>query len=349
MNVFDKYKDYIVFTSLKKELEIVYFKYHDDKVAVYTNRPDKLEFAFDKRFLYQDCDRSKVIGTIMVYFDEHLFEKRYDHNAYTDGEFVLKSHPMYIEGVTNSFFEIGDLEIHIFHYPHEIININNKKSYEFCAFVGVEEDIVRELLFGMKKILSRYNFAKGIFSIHGAALAKNNNGCLFLAGSRAGKSTLYTNLLFSGFAPVNDDIVFWARRNHEELVISGCATLPQLRKNTFHMVTPVQSMQKYQLNSPDLCREMISELDVAYDEQLVLQEIFIPEFGYDKSSIIEINKSDVFRQKLRACMVHGNYEIGEFFLEAMKALNALPVYKLCMSQDYNEVSQLLNHFLGDYS
>lgn len=48
-------------------------------------------------------------------------------------------------------------------------------------------------------------------------------------------------------------------------------------------------------------------------------------------------------------MVHGNYEIDEQFLEAIKTLNSLPTFKLNMSQNYNEVFQTLDRFLGDYS
>ena len=48
-------------------------------------------------------------------------------------------------------------------------------------------------------------------------------------------------------------------------------------------------------------------------------------------------------------MVHGNYEIDERFLESIKSLNSLPTFKLCMSKNYNEVCQVLNDFLGDYS
>lgn len=349
MNIFEKYNDYVVFTSLKKDLSVFYFMYNGNYVAVHTNRPDKLEVAFDTRFLCQNCESDKVIGNILVCFDEHLFEKRYDYDTYTDGEFVLKSHPMYIEGVANAFFEIGDLEIHVFHYPHEILNINNKRSLEFCSFVGTDEDIVREFLYGMKKILSRYNHSKGVFSIHGAALAKNKEGYLFLSGSRAGKSTLFVNLISSGFVPINDDIVFWSRNNHKEVVISGCATLPQLRKNTFDIIVPVQSMQHHNLHSSHLSNEILSEINDNYDKNAILQAIFIPEFGYDKSSINEINKTDIFKKELRACMVHGNYEIDEQFLEAIKTLNSLPTFKFCMSKNYNDVCQTLNHFLEEYS
>ena len=62
-----------------------------------------------------------------------------------------------------------------------------------------------------------------------------------------------------------------------------------------------------------------------------------------------IKKIDVFKKELRACMVHGNYEIDERFLESIKSLNSLPTFKLCMSKNYNEVCQVLNDFLGDYS
>ena len=350
MNIFEKYKEYVVFTSLKKELSVFYFLYENNYVAVYSNRPDKLELVFDTRFLFQNCDAAnKIIGKLIVCYEEHLFEKRYNYDTYRDGEFVLKSHPMYIEGITNSFFEIGDLEIHVFHYPREIVNVNNKKSLEFCSFVGTEDDIIRELLYGMKKILSRYNHFKGVFSIHGAALSNNKKGYLFLSGSRAGKSTLFVNLMLSGLIPINDDIVFWSLNDHKEVVISGCATLPQLRKGTFDTVVPIQSMQCHNLHSSHLCNEILSKVNNSYDKTAILQAIFIPELGYDTSTISEIKKIDVFKKELRACMVHGNYEIDERFLESIKSLNSLPTFKLCMSKNYNEVCQVLNDFLGDYS
>lgn len=168
---------------------------------------------------------------------------------------------MYTEGAANSFFKIGDLEIHVFHYPHEIVNINNKRSHEFRSFVGTDEDIIRELLYGMKKILSRYNHSKGVFSIYGAALAKTKRGYLFLSGSRVGKSTLFVSLILLGFVPINDDIVFWSRNNHEQVIISGCATLLLLRKNTFDSIVPVQPMQQHNLHSSHLSNEILSKIN----------------------------------------------------------------------------------------
>lgn len=350
MNLFEKYKDYVVFTSLKKELHCLNFKYNDSYIAIYTNQPDKLKLVFDEKCLFQNCDVdvNNVIGKLVVYCEAHLFERRYDCDDYTDGKPVLKSHPMYVDGIINSFFEVGDLEIHIFHYPREIININNKKSFEFCSFVGTNEDVTRELLSGVKKIISRYNHLKGIFSIHGAGLGKEENGYLFLSGSRAGKSTLFVNLVSSGFTPINDDIVFWSKKNNNEIVISGCATLPQIRTGTFDSVVPVGSLQNNDLQSPHFFREIIKSNN-NYNRSILLQAIFIPEIGHDKSSIRRINNTDVFRKELRACMVHGNYEIDECFLESIKVLNSIPTFKFCMSRDYNEVCQVLNCFLGDYS
>lgn len=342
MEIFEKYKNYIVFTSLKKELSVCYFKYNNIYVAIHTNRPDKLGTAFSKTFLYQYCELNKIVGNLLVYYDEHLFEKRYNYDSYSDGEFVLKTHPMYIDGITNSFFEIGDMEIHVFHYPHEIVNINNKNSLEFCSFVGTIEDITRELLYGMKKILSRYNHSHEVFSIHSAALAKDKKGYLFLSGSRSGKSTLFVNLVLDGFEPINDDIVFWSLNNNKQIIIDGCATMPQVRKNTFDTIIPVQTMQDFDFAY--LENVISSHID---NNIAILQAIFIPEFGYDETSIVKVERADIFKKELRACMVHGNYEIDEKFLESIKTLNAIPTFKLCMSKDYNEVCQILNHFINN--
>lgn len=345
MDMFEKYKDYVIFTSLKNELSVSYFMYNGNYIAIYTNRPDKLGFAFEPRFLYGNCETDKIIGQLVVFFDQNLFEKRYDFNSYNDGDFILKSHPMYIEGVSNSFFELCNYEVHIYHYPHEIVNINNKKSLDFFSFVGMDEDIVRELLYGIKKIISRYNHSKGIFSIHGAALRSNKKGYLFLSGSRAGKSTLFVNLIFDGFAPINDDIVFWAKNNNNEIIINGCATLPQLRENTFKKVVPVQTLRKYTIDNHDLRNEILSKYTEEYSEDSVLQAIFVPEFGYDKSSVNEISNADIFRTELRACMVHGNYEVDECFLDSIKRLNSLPTFKFCMSNNYDEVCHTFNSYL----
>ena len=344
MNIFEKYKDYVIFSSIKKELSIVYFTYNENYVAIHTNRPEWLNWAFDSNFLCNNCKNGNLIGKITIYFDENLFEKRYDYDTYADGEFVLKSHPMYVEGVTNSFFEIEDLEIHVFHYPRKIISINNKRSFEFSSFVCTKEDLIRESLYGIKKILSRYNHYKGVFSIHAAALSRNEKGYLFLSGSRVGKSTLFVNLFFDGFEPINDDIVFWSYK-HGKIVIHGCATLPQLRKNTFDAIIPHKSMPTDNLLEYQSNFNYYSLYGCKLNKRTPLDAIFIPQFGYAKSSIERIKNLDVFKKELRACIAHGNYEIDESFLEAIKSLNAVPTFKFCMSADYNEVCSTLNNFL----
>lgn len=344
MNIFEKYKDYVIFTAVKNDLPVIYFLYDEKYIAIYTNCPDKLGFVFVPHFLYEDCEKDKIIGNLVVYFDSNLFEKRYDFSDYNDSDFVLKTHPMYINEVNNSFFELGDYEIHIYHYPHEIINVNNKRNSDFLSFVGVEEDIVRELLYGTKKIISRYNRTKSIFSIHGAALKKDEKGYLFISGSHAGKSTLFVNMLFNGFKPLNDDIVFW-KENNDRIILSGCATLPQLRKDTFEKVLPIKILQRHLISKCDLHNEILREYIGGYGEDSALQSIVIPQLGYDKSYIKKVDNMEVLKIVLRACMVHGNYETDEIFLNSLKKLSSFPMFKFCMSNNYDEVCSIFNNWI----
>lgn len=344
VDVFEKYKNYVVFTALKKDLLCTYVMYDHNYVAVYTNRLDMVKVAFDNNYLFESCDHDKIIGIMTVIYEEHLFENRYCSNTYKDSEPVLKTHPMYVEGVGNSFFEIGNLEIHIFHYPNEIVNINNKKSFEYCSFVGKEEDIVRELLCGYKKILARYNHLSGTYSIHGAAVSDGEKGFLFLSGSRVGKSTLFLNLIASGYYPLNDDIIFWEKGVNKEIFISGCATLPQLRKGTFENIVPVLSLQQ-RINSSSLEDDELMRHSYSFFERKVdLHAIIIPELGHKKCSIIKIDNASALKKELRACMVHGNYDVDEKYLNSIKALNSIPTYKIHMSKNYVEICDMLQNF-----
>lgn len=348
MDIFEKYKDYIIFSSLKQEFPNNYFRYENYYISIQTNKSEYLKYVFDARLLCQKCREEDIIGHLLVYFDEHLLAKRYDYQTYHDGEIVSKSHPMYIEGVTNSFLEFGDAEIHIYHYPHEIINIFHKKSFEFFSFVSSEDDILRELLYGVKKILSRYNYFKRIYSIHGAAVVKEGKAYLFLSGSRGGKSSLFINLISNQYHPINDDIVFWTKIK-DKVKLFSCGTLPQIRRDTFKKVKPVKSIQGVDFSELRSAEEIMSKAIHEEDRDAILEAVFIPEIGYERSLITEVAKESVLKKELRACMVHGNYEADKDFLESFKILNAYPVYKLCMSDNYEEVCQTIDDFLKDYS
>ena len=342
-DIFEKYKDYIIFTSIKQEIPVTYFKHNKLYIGIHTNKTEYLRYVCDARFLYKNCPEDKIIGNIFLYFDENMFAKRYDYQTYNDGEYVLKSHPMYIEGVNNTFFEIDGTEIHIYHYPREVVNIFHKKSLQFYSFISSKKDVIGEALFGIKKILSRYNYFNGVYSIHGAAVAEKGKGLLFLSGGHAGKSSLFINLIASKYMPLNDDIVFWTRIG-TEIKLFACGTFPQIRKDAFKKVKQVDSIQHIDFNNLCSVSEFMSKISYNIDTDVILSAIFIPEMGYDQTSIIEVTSEESLRKKLRACMAHGNYEVDEKFLENFKILINCPTYRLCMSNNYNDICKAIDNF-----
>lgn len=331
MDIFSKFKNNIVFLPVKSQLKVKYLDYGNVILKVSYNLEERFIFdAYSRQFVCSERKKSKeLIGSIAIIADENLYACRYDRSKYIEGEALTKQHPMYNENASNVFFETDEEIVHVFHYPNEYITVIKKNKNEFLAVVSNELDGKTQLVSAIKKLVSRYNYYNNIYSLHCAAVKKDEQAVLFLGGSYCGKTTLFLNLICNGYEPVNDDVVYWKFENGKVLV-SGMPSGLNIRKQPNDLIM-----------SDGFCTRLknrgfhnIYTADVF--EYLTIHTIYVPEFGFDKSEVIDEVKIDS-RRILRACATHSNVCPTNDFLKAFNALLSCEFKKIKMSRDYNDV------------
>lgn len=236
---------------------------------------------------------------------------------------------MYIENVTNTFFETDEHIVHIYHYPNEYVNLMKKTTDDFLAIVSNEIDASMQLIYGIKKIISYFNFGRGIYSLHCSAVKKDGKALIFLAGSYSGKTTLFLNLIHNGYEPINDDIVLW-KYHDNKVYIKGIPILFNKRKD----INGVTMSERY------LHAEREGDIQNVYSDNVfqetVVDTIFMPEHGHTDSTITNCEHIDL-KKILRACSVHTDLVANEMFALSVNGLLECSYKKLRMSNDYNAV------------
>lgn len=333
--MFSKFKNNIVFLPAKSQFKIKYLRYGEVFIKVLYNMSDEIvNNSYSKKYIYSDISNSeKIVGSITVLFDDNLYASRYDRSTYVEGEILTKSHPMYVENVSNVFFETDNEFIHIFHYPNEYVTIMKKDKNEFLSIVSNEQDATAQLLFAIKKLISRYNYCNNVYSLHCAAVRKNGKILLFLGGSYSGKTTLFLNLIFNGYEPINDDVAYWKFENGK-VFVSGLPSCYNIRKRPDDLI----------MSNGYLIHHTNFDVDNYYSDNVFdfyeVNNIYISEFGYDKTEIVENVKIDR-KRILRACAIHTDLYPTNDFLNAFNGLLSCEFKKLNMSSDYNEVMRCI--------
>lgn len=148
LKIEDKFNEYIIFTPLKAELKTIYLKYEDKYIEVNYNCNESIFYkAYNKKYILNNITSNlEKIGDIQIIIDNDLFPYRYKSNEYTEGKFIKKNHPMYLEGRRNNFYETDDLLIFIYHYPNEYINVIKKNSTKFMSIVNNNNDALQQLV-----------------------------------------------------------------------------------------------------------------------------------------------------------------------------------------------------------
>ena len=253
-------------------------------------------------------------------------------DTYDDNHPTSKTHPMYIEGVTNTFFEYGEKITHIFHYPNESINIFDKNQEEYFSLVSNTKDAIKFSVNGIKMIAGSINLKRKIYSMHSSAVSFQGKGYVFLGGSHSGKTSIYINLLCKGFLPINDDVVFW-RVKDEAIVLSSLPTVFNLRNQKSSEI----KMTDDYIQLKNMAKEYSVFSKNNYITNVELDAVFVPEFGYEETVVSKISPKDVLKKIARACTSHSFLEVTDDFHKNFNQLLQCEFYSLKMSNDYNDV------------
>ena len=103
-NNFDEYVDFLIYN--KKTFEY-YLLWGNNSIRLITNSQDIVYKIYSSKSIVNEL-KGKLIGEVIVLIDKNILEKRYDYNDYNDSSFTLKTHKMYIEGVSNSRYDFKD-------------------------------------------------------------------------------------------------------------------------------------------------------------------------------------------------------------------------------------------------
>lgn len=328
---------YIEFVSNKRNCRKLFFQYKDKYVSC--------NFNFDKENIFSDaylhqyiktsCPEKDIIANITIILDNYIYPESALYDSYDEQQFILKTDPVYSEDKGNYFLEINDYIIHIWHYPWESISITDKVKLEFTAIVNNEKDILDMFQFGVKRLLARYNRYNSIYTIHASGVSTDDSAFVFIAGGNSGKSTLFLHLVAQGLVPINDDIVFWKVLDGS-IYVHGCPTKVKLRKKWDKNILSFENIST-----------LFSKNEVYFTHnKTLLRAIFFPKFGYEKTKIYPIEDTMVLKNILRANISHMPISVDEQVLSDIRKLMALPLFKLEMSNNYEEICKEILNFIG---
>ena len=192
---------------------------------------------------------------------------------------------------------------------------------------------------------------QGFYSLHSSAVCRNQKGYLFLAGGRAGKTTIFMNLISRNFYPINDDMVFW-KINDDGIELSSAPILPNVREESIDYIMNLnyEMIKKYPIG---LGGEYNVDPGTLYNKDFVpscvLKAIFLPELGYKETQIIPIEDSTKYKKRiLRACITHQKIDVNEDFALSIRYLMQIPFYKLNVSNNSEEFYYKFNHFINKH-
>lgn len=318
-NNFDEYVDFLIYN--KKTFEY-YLLWGNNSIRLITNSQDIVYKIYSSKSIVNEL-KGKLIGEVIVLIDKNILEKRYDYNDYNDSSFTLKTHKMYIEGVSNSRYDFKDFYINFLHYPYSEIEYYNYKVRRYLSIVSTIHECIIRMKNGLKCILSSYNYTRGYLTFHAMAVSKNNNGLLFIAGGHQGKTTLFLSLL-NRFKPLNDDIIFW--KANKDIMIKGCSILPSIREDSTHF----------------LPNNILNSKINFYEKSIKLKYIFLLEIS-NENFIFEIDPNDYYKRIMRALSTHSHFDVNEYTLSSIKVLFKQKFFIFKMGADYKKT---IKYFLN---
>ena len=333
------YDNYISFLYHNQDLQCVFIKHFMGYVEIKCNKPELVRLVcFDECLSHTLPERGIVTGQVWIYVEPDLFGKRVTRDDYDSDSFTPKTNAMYVEGTFNKSFLTSDSEIMITHYPFPRFSIFRKDSCCYYSVVTDSYDFIVELRSGIKKCLACYYLKYGIIPLHAAAASRDNFCDIFLASTRCGKSTLYANLVSSGFAHVGDDIVF-VRPAENGLETFSVPILPSIRERAKSYLSNKSEIYTIRIRNEDNTELRVLRLkNLAFHDFDTIKVYSISKLIMGKFSSDTIIAPDYSIKKalIKSVMWHLKTIPIEEMLTSINALLRLKWYCLSLSVNPDE-------------
>jgi hypothetical protein len=189
-----------------------------------------------------------------------------------------------------------------------------------------------------------------MYAMHAAGLVQNKTGCLFIAESNSGKSTIAFSLLRQGWDYLSDDSVL-LRSNGESIVAlslrrelcldpDAVRYFPELAKHW--QAYPSTDGQKRPLDVKTLYPNQIVS-------SCIPRVLIIPEIVSDQTSqLIQLNKAETLFSLSRQSAISqmGSHKISGHMEILKRLINQSRQYRLLMGRDLKGNPALVSHILS---
>ena len=325
--------DYVIMLPQARKLHDLYINTIWGDVRI-TSNVENAAYAIASSRSISDHPKNmqNIVGNITIILEENAMVVQ----NITDVKFLRKDDSRYIPGVENTVYYSADnkTEFYIYQYPFKgfVMNdIENSSGAVVSSTLGSLNNLSRFLF---KKIMIRKYISNGYNSLHASAVEKDGYSYIFLAGGRAGKTTMFMNLILNGFNPINDDVVF-VKRDSDSITCHGITMLPSVRKESLEYLPPfIDSTTNYHRGFEG---EYYCDLPYQTSNNKLdmhkLKAIFIPKYGYDNLVVEKASDEVAKKYIIKSMNTHQELFPDNESLIIVNCLLSLPIFTIKTTAD----------------
>lgn len=340
--------DYVIMLPQQERLYQRYIEFEFGTISVNSNLSEIFNTIYSPHDVKLNNGGYDIVGDIMVIYEPNLFNASV---ICTTDKFIKKDKEKYEKGIYNKLYRCENLMSNIEYYPfYNATLVTSSNSY---FSIAPEKDVVqlssKKLL---KMAMSKVFDKNGYYALHCSCVKKGSDSYLFISGGRAGKTTIYMNLLLDGYEAVNDDIVYLTLED-KRILVKGIYTYPSIREESLKFIP---KLKKDSLK--DCYRGFENEYYInVYNcddfdnnkKSIELKAVFIPEIGHKETKIYRVDPKRYYKRILRAFMAHRKIDnVDESFASIFFALTKMyPFYKIELATDMQEFIEVFNKATND--
>jgi|GEM_PF-4405216 len=343
-------ENYVRMLPEAKEYDTIKLTLGNEYINFYSNDESIKDYLLTKKSYLLNTDSTNCIGTICAILEYNLFNT----TEIQDEVLIHKSDERYFPGAENVVLFDCENRLLINHYPfHGIINSYKTNNYH-SVISSSKESLVQLTRMAFKMALVNYLKNLGYYSLHTAAVVKNNNIYLILGGARTSKTTIFMNLVLNGYEAINDDLIF-LRKISSGVEIKYIKMLPSVREGSLRYIHGINKINLKESKRGFSDEYFIDVWDIfdSKDQQSStllgknIKAVILPEYGYNKMKICNAD-DEYFKKKLvKSLSGFQKIEISNNLLDIMNLLLNKPIYKLELSENMNEFENNFSKFFNE--
>lgn len=289
-----------------------------------------------------ECD-GKIIAIVAEKLFSDIGISRYPRS----GGYILKDSIGYCEEMENRYYQVNNHQIIVNHIPFRGIidfSLDNNIETIICPDAPTLNYLIPSAI---RNVVSICANQASYLALHCAAVEKDGDVVLIVGRGRSGKSTLYINLLECGMNPLNDDLVF-VKADIDGISVKAIPLYSKLRLSSLPYIKTKIPFPSYD-ESTTIEHEVYVDCESRYGRlnsmKGRLKSVVFPQINCEKNQIKKVCFSDVKKTLFREIITQQTTVPDSNFIALYNNFIDVPFYKIEISSDVEQASQLLIDFL----